>query len=79
MTLFLKPYRKIFLMALILAILGISAYWFTYSWLPTYLQGRNLSVTKSALWIIVNQIGGIIGLISFGYVADRFGRRPAFS
>ncbi|MBZ2165110.1 hypothetical protein K8N75_03510 [Methanobacterium sp. VT] len=66
-------------MALILAILGISAYWFTYSWLPTYLQGRNLSVTKSALWIIVNQIGGIIGLISFGYVADRFGRRPAFS
>jgi MFS family permease len=78
-TLFLKPYRKIFLMALILAILGSSAYWFTYSWLPTYLQGRNLSVTKSALWIIVNQIGGIIGLISFGYFADRFGRRPAFS
>lgn len=78
-SLFLKPYRKIFLMALILAILGSSAYWFTYSWLPTYLQEKNLSITKSALWIIVNQIGGIIGLVSFGYIADKFGRRPAFS
>ena len=78
-TLFLKPYRKPFLMALTLAILGSSAYWFTYSWLPTYLQEKNLSVAKSAMWIIVNQVGGILGLLSFGYVADRFGRRPAFS
>ncbi|MGZ7068287.1 MAG: MFS transporter, partial [Methanobacterium sp.] len=78
-SLFLKPYRKIFLMALILAILGSSAYWFTYSWLPTYLQGLNLSISTSAMWIIVNQLGGVLGLISFGYVADRFGRRPAFS
>jgi len=77
--LFLKPHRKTFIMALILAILGSSAYWFTYAWLPAYLQGNNISITKSALWIIVNQVGGIIGLISFGYVADRFGRRPAFS
>jgi len=78
-TLFLKPYRKPFLMALTLAILGSSAYWFTYSWLPTYLQEKNLSVAKSAMWIIVNQVGGILGLFSFGYVSDRFGRRPAFS
>jgi Arabinose efflux permease len=78
-TLFLKPYRKPFLMALTLAILGSSAYWFTYSWLPTYLQEKILSVAKSAMWIIVNQVGGILGLLSFGYVADRFGRRPAFS
>jgi len=66
-------------MALTLAILGSSAYWFTYSWLPTYLQEKNLSVAKSAMWIIVNQVGGILGLFSFGYVSDRFGRRPAFS
>ncbi|MGZ7047729.1 MAG: MFS transporter, partial [Methanobacterium sp.] len=31
-----------------------------------------------AMWIIVNQVGGILGLLSFGYVAG-FGRRPAFS
>lgn len=78
-SLFLKPYRKIFLITLLLAILGSSAYWFTYSWLPTYLQGRGLSITSSAMWIIINQIGGFLGLLSFGYIADRFGRRPAFS
>ncbi|HML04582.1 MAG TPA: MFS transporter, partial [Methanobacterium sp.] len=78
-SLFLKPYRKPFLMALLLAILGSSAYWFTYSWLPTYLQGRGLSITSSAMWIIINQIGGVLGLLSFGFIADRFGRRPAFS
>jgi MFS family permease len=78
-SLFLRPYRKMFLLALILAILGSSAYWFTYSWLPSYLQERHLSITKSALWIIVNPVGGIIGLLSFGYIADKFGRRPAFS
>ena len=66
-------------MTLLLAILGSSAYWFTYSWLPTYLQAQNLSISTSAMWIIINQVGGIIGLLSFGYIADRFGRRPAFS
>lgn len=46
-SLLLKPYRKTFLMALILAILGSSAYWFTYSWLPTYFRG------KVFLWLIL--------------------------
>jgi MFS family permease len=59
--------------------LGSSAYWFTYSWLPKYLQQQNMSIAKSSVWIIVNQIGGIAGLLSFGYIADKFGRRQAFS
>ena len=33
-----KEYRKIFLISLILCIFGMSAYWYTYSWLPTYLE-----------------------------------------
>ena len=78
-SLFFKPYRKLFLKVLLLAILGSSAYWFTYARLPTYLQQQNISIAKSSVWIIVNQVGGIIGLLSFGYIADRFGRRPAFS
>jgi MFS family permease len=27
----------------------------------------------------VTQVGGVLGYLSFGYVADRFGRRPAYS
>ena len=74
------PYRKLFLLSLVLAVFDMSAYWFTYSWLPGYLyQQRQFSITKSAVWMLVTQCGGFIGYATFGFVADRFGRRPAYS
>jgi len=79
-TLLTGPYRKYFYLALVLATLDLSAYWFTYSWLPGYLQAeRHLSLTKSSLWMLVTQMGGVLGYISFGLVADWLGRRPAYS
>jgi MFS family permease len=79
-SLFSPAYRKLFLQSLILAVFDMSAYWFTYSWLPGYLhQQREFSLVKSALWMLVTQAGGVLGYLSFGYVADRFGRRPAYS
>jgi MFS family permease len=78
--LFSKQYRRLFIQALILAIFDMSAYWFTYSWMPGYLnQQRQFSLTKSALWILVTQTGGFCGYYLFGYIADRLGRRPAYS
>ncbi|HMK54027.1 MAG TPA: MFS transporter, partial [Methanobacteriaceae archaeon] len=80
LALFSREHRKMFLISLILAILGLSAYWFTYSWMPDYLYlERHFSLTKSAVWIIITQLGGFLGYFSFGYVADRLGRRPAFT
>ena len=80
LTLFSGMYIGIFIRSLILAIFDMSAYWFTYSWLPGYLhQERQFSLTKSALWILVTQAGGFLGYFTFGFVADRFGRRPAYS
>lgn len=80
LALFSREHRRMFLLALLLAIFGLSAYWFTYSWMPDYLYlERHFSLTKSALWIIVTQMGGFLGYFSFGYVADRWGRRPAFT
>ena len=80
-TLLFSPrYRKYFILSLVLAIFDMSAYWFTYSWLPVYLhQERQFSMVKSALWILVTQTGGFIGYFTFGFVADRLGRRPAYS
>jgi MFS family permease len=79
-SLFSKPYRKLFLLSLVLAIFDMSAYWFTYSWLPGYLhQERHFSLVKSAIWILVTQAGGFLGYMTFGFVADRLGRRPAYS
>lgn len=79
-SLFTKAYRKIFLQSLFLSIFDISAYWFTYSWLPGYLfQERQLSMAKSAAWILVTQTGGFLGYSLFGLIADWIGRRPAYS
>jgi MFS family permease len=78
--LFSRSQRTLFLKSLLLAIFGMSAYWFTYSWLPGYLhQQRHFSLVKSASWMLVSQAGGILGYLSFGIAADRYGRRPAFS
>jgi MFS family permease len=79
-TLLSPPYRKMFFLALILALFDMSAYWFTYSWLPTYLsEERQFSISKSAGWILVTQLGGFLGYCSFGFFADRYGRRLTFS
>ncbi|MDD5507856.1 MAG: MFS transporter [Bacteroidales bacterium] len=79
-ALFSRPYRKYFLLALVLAIFDMSAYWLTYSWMPGYLHNeRSFTLTKSALWILVTQTGGFLGYFFFGYMADRLGRRPAYT
>jgi MFS family permease len=80
LLLFSPVYRATFTKCLILAIFDMSAYWFTYSWMPGYLhQQRQFSMAKSAEWMLVTQAGGLVGYLTFGYAADRFGRRPAFS
>jgi MFS family permease len=80
LQLFSPGYIKIFMNSLILAIFDMSAYWFTYSWLPGYLhQQRQFTMTKSALWMLVVQAGGLIGYLTFGIAADKIGRRPSYS
>jgi MFS family permease len=80
LQLFSKAHRKFFLLALILAIFDMTAYWFTYSWMPSYLHTeRGFTLTKSALWMLVIQTGGFLGYASFGFVSDRWGRRPAYT
>ena len=75
-----KEYRQIFLKSLILCIFGMSAYWFTYSWLPTYLaRERGLALIGTTIGIIIIQCGDFSGYTSFGFVAEKLGRRPAFT
>jgi MFS family permease len=80
LALFSKEHRKYFILALVLAIFDMSAYWFTYSWMPGYLhEQRQFTMAKSALFILITQTGGFLGYFTFGFVADKFGRRPAYS
>jgi MFS family permease len=78
--LFSQDNRKIFILCLILAVFDMSAYWFTYSWMPGYLHGqRAFTLAKSTGFMLVTQLGGFLGYFSFGFVADWLGRRPAYS
>jgi MFS family permease len=72
--------RRLFLLGLVLAITDMSAYWFTYSWLPKYLYDQlHFSMARSGIWMLVTQAGGLLGYLSFGVVADRKGRRVAYT
>ncbi len=59
------------------------SYWGLFTWVPTYLSsqdtgGAGLGIVKSTAWIIPMQIGAFFGYTSFGFLADRFGRKPTF-
>ena len=72
--------RRLFLLCLVLALADMSAYWFTYTWLPKYLYDQlDFSMAKSGLWMIVTQVGGFAGYLAYGAVADWKGRRVAYS
>ncbi|MGZ6033355.1 MAG: MFS transporter, partial [Isosphaeraceae bacterium] len=72
--------RRLFLLGLVLALTDMSAYWFTYSWMPKYLcDNLGFSMARSGLWMLVAQAGGFLGYLSFGMLADWKGRRPAYT
>ena len=48
-------------------------------WLPGYLSSRfGFALTQSAVWTMVTIAGMAVGIFTFGHIADRIGRRPAF-
>lgn len=76
----LASYQRILLILFFLLLVNSEAYWFTYSWLPGYLEmSRKLTSHESGRLVIGMQVGAVLGYLSFGLFADRFGRRPVFS
>lgn len=87
------PYRILFgpelrrrtLLACLLAGLMQFAYWGLFFWLPNLLAspvsqgGGGMTVVKSTAYLIPLQVGAFIGYLSFGPLADRFGRRRVFA
>jgi len=55
------------------------AYWGVMTWLPAFLASSGLTVTKSAAWLMLLQVGAFFGYVTFGWFADRYGRRSAFT
>ena len=60
------------------------AYWGIFFWLPSFLSrpvaqgGAGMGVVGSLAWLIPVQVGAYFGYLTFGFLADRFGRRMTF-
>ena len=72
---------------LLIILLGSSvqfAYWGIFFWLPAFLAspvaqgGAGMGVVGSLGWIIPVQMGAYFGYLTFGFIADRLGRRRTF-
>ena len=71
--------RKMVL-AWVLGVLKLGTYWTCYTWLPSFLlKEMHQGVGRSLTWVITAQTGQLLGMLTFGQVADRMGRRIAYS
>lgn len=74
-----KATLKITFALIILSTVQNFGYFGIIAWLPNYLSEKmDLGLTKGSLWTAVTVIGMLAGILIFGQVADRLGRRPAF-
>ncbi len=70
-------YRKRTILAFLMVGATVFAYWGSMSWIPSWLaKDRGMSIVSSMNYIIIMNVGGVIGFILFGLIADRFGRKP---
>jgi len=80
-----QPNRRNIIIASLLSASVLFAYWGVFTWIPAYLAspvekgGAGLGVVKTTGWIIPMQIGAFLGYITFGWLADQFGRRRTFA
>ncbi|HEY6477709.1 MAG TPA: MFS transporter [Polyangia bacterium] len=66
--------------AWLLGVFKLGTYWSCYTWLPTFLShGMHQSVGRSLTWMVTAQAGQLGGMLGFGAISDRLGRRPAFA
>lgn len=63
----------------LLLVLHMTGFWTTYAWLPVHLlRDHSLSMAQVGAFQIVVNTGHLVGDLSFGFLADRYGRRRVF-
>lgn len=78
------PYLGRVVAATALATALLFAYWGLFTWVPAFLAapvaagGAGLGLVRSTGFVVAMQAGAFLGYTTFGFLADRFGRRPVF-
>ncbi|MGH9643112.1 MAG: MFS transporter, partial [Terriglobales bacterium] len=82
---FRAPYLQNTIVLLFVNFFGLFGWWGLFQWIPAYLSlpiargGRGFGLMgTTSLLIMLNLFGMFPGYISFGWMADRFGRRRSF-
>jgi len=85
LTIFRPPYGKSTIALLLLNFFGLFGWWGLFTWIPPYLSlpiaqgGRGFGIMgTTTLLIVLNLFGMFPGYLSFGWFADRLGRRKSF-
>jgi MFS family permease len=66
--------------AWLLGVFKLGTYWSCYTWLPHFLvREMHQETGRSLAWLLTAQCGQLLGMLTFGFVADRAGRRPSFA
>ena len=84
-AIFKQPLGSTTLRATLISTAVMFGYWGLFSWMPSFLAspiekgGAGLSLVKSTAWLIPMQLGAFFGYLSFGFISDRFGRKPTFA
>jgi MFS family permease len=83
--LFSRTYARPTLALLLVNFFGLFAWWGLFTWIPPYLSlpvsqgGRGFGLmSTTALLMFLNLAGMFPGYLTFGWVADRIGRRNGF-
>jgi MFS family permease len=85
LDLFRPPLLRKTALATAVATVTLLGYWGLFSWLPGFLGaprsagGAGLTIVNTSAWVFIMQAGALAGYVSFGFLADRFGRRPVFT
>lgn len=83
-VLFGRPLRRRTVLAILMTACVQFGYWGLFFWLPSFLGrpleegGAGLSIVRSMAWLVPMQVGAYFGYLSFGFIADRLGRRRTF-
>ncbi len=84
--LFSPNYLRATVVLLLVNFFGLFGWWGLFTWIPPFLSlpveqgGRGFGVmSTTGLLVFLNMVGMFPGYISFGFVADRLGRKKAFT
>ena len=62
----------------VLVAVHLAAFWSSYSWMPRILLTRGFTMQELGVYQITVATAQFVGNVSFGFFADRFGRRRVF-